>query len=216
MEVSGPMPAKPPLDAISLACAADVDLLLEQAAEGRGADWDGHQQLCVHCQAALGEFTALWGPVAELAAAPVAAPPGLVAAVVSEVRRLVSDIWYTVETTEAGVVRIAARIVAALARDSARMIPGVRVALGRSTHGKAAALAEKATFGHRHPNSAVGVLGRTAVVDLAVAIGYGNQAQQVAREIQRQVTKTLRDQVGLEDVTVNVTIDDVVDSDDGR
>jgi len=210
------MPALPLLDATSLPCGADVDLLLEQAAQGLGADWDAHQQGCVHCQAALGEFTSLWGSVAELAAAPVSAPPGLVAAVMSQVRRLVHDIWYTLEINEIGVVRIAARIVAALARDSARMIPGVRVALGRSTHGKAATLAEKATFGHRHPHAAVGVLGRTAVVDLAVAVGYGDPAHHVAREIQRQVTDTLRDQVGLRDVMVNVTIDDVVDSDDGR
>lgn len=211
--MSGPMPAEPPLDATSLPCDAEVDLLLEQAADGRGADWDAHQQLCVHCQAALGEFTALWRPVAELAAATVPAPPGLVAAVMSQVRRLVHDVWYTLEITEIGVVRIAARIVAALARDSARMIPGVQIALGRSTHGKVAALAEEATLGHQHPHAAVGVLGRTAVVDLAVAIGYGTPAHEVAREIQRHVTATLREQVGLRAVTVNVTIDEVLDSD---
>jgi uncharacterized alkaline shock family protein YloU len=216
MEVSGPMPAKTPLDAISLPCGVGVDLLLEQAARGRGADWDAHQRLCAHCQAALGELTALWGPVAELAAAPVFAPAGLVAAVMSQVRRLVHDLWYTLESTEIGAVRIAARTVAALARDSARMVPGVRVALGRSTHGEVAALAEKATFGHRHPHAGVGILGRTAVVDLAVAVGYGHPAHQVAREIQRHVTATLRDQAGLRDVTVNVTIDDVVDGEDGR
>lgn len=212
--MSGPMPAEPPLDATSLPCDAEIDLLLEQAADGRGADWDAHQQLCVHCQAALGEFTALWRPVAELAAAPVPAPPGLVTAVMSQVRRLVHDVRYTLEITEIGVIRIAARIVAALARDSARMIPGVQVALGRSTHGEvAAALAEKATLGHQHPHAAVGVLGRTAVVDLAVAIGYGTPAHEVAREIQRQVTATLREQIGLRDVAVNVTIDDVLDRD---
>jgi uncharacterized alkaline shock family protein YloU len=215
MEVNGLMPAKPPLDATSfLPCGADTDLLLEQAAQGRGADWDAHQQLCVHCQAALGEFTALWGPVAELAAAPVSVPAGLVAAVMSQVRRLMHDIWYTLEATEIGAVRVAARIVAALARDSAELVPGVRVALGRSTQGKFTALAEKGTLGHQHPGSAVGVLGRTAVVDLAVGIGYGHPAPQVAREIQRRVAATLRDQVGLQEVTVNVTIDDVFDSDD--
>jgi uncharacterized alkaline shock family protein YloU len=216
MEVISPMPAETPLDASSLPCGAHVDVLLEQAAEGRGADWDAHQQDCVHCQAALGEFAILWNPVAELAAAPVSAPPGLAAAVMSRVRRLVHDVWYTLEITEIGAVRIAARIVAALARDSARATPGVRVALGRSTHAKVAELAEKATFGHRSPDAAVGVLGRTAVVDLAVAVGYGDPAHQVARQIQRHVTKTLRDQVGLRDVTVNVTIDDVLDVDDGR
>jgi uncharacterized alkaline shock family protein YloU len=209
------MPANPPLGAASLPCGADADLLLEQAAEGHGADLDAHQEHCVHCQAALAEFTTVWAPVTELAAAPVSAPPGLAAAVMSQVRRLVNDVWYTLEVTEHGAVRIAARIVAALARDSARMIPGVRVALGRSSHGKLAALAEKATLGHRHPHAAVGVLGRTAVVDLAVAIGYDDQAQQVARQIQHHVAATLRDQVGLRDVTVNVTIDDVLDDNDG-
>ncbi len=202
------------LSAAVLPCGADVDLLLEQAAVGRGHDLDAHQRECVHCQAALGEFTALWAPVSELAAVPVPAPPGLTAVVMSQIRTLVRDIWYTLEVTEIGAVRIAARIVAALARDSARMIPGVRVALGRSTEGQTAALAEKATFGHRHPNAAVGVLGRTAVVDLAVAVTYQNPVHEVARDIQRHVTATLRDQVGLRSVTVNVTVDDILGADD--
>ena len=213
--MSSLIPAGSPLDSATLSCGADVDLLLEQAAAGRGADWDEHQQHCVHCQAALGEFTALWEPVADLAADSVPPPPGLVAAVMSQVRRLVQDIWYTLEVTEVGVVRVAARIVAALARDTARTIPGVRVALGRSTQGKLAALADKAAFGH-HADAAVGVLGRTAVVDLAVAVGYGDPAYQIARDIQRQVRSSLRDQVGLRDVTVNVTIDDVLDDDNER
>ena len=197
-----------------LPCGADVDLLLEQVAVGRGRDLDVHQRECVHCQAALGELTALWEPVSELAAAPVPAPPGLAATVMGQVRALVRDVWYTLEITEIGVIRIAARIVATLARDSARMIPGVRVALGRSTEGKTAVLVEKATFGHRHPNAAVGVLGRTAVVDLAVAVTYRDPVHKVARDIQRHVTATLRDQVGLRSVTVNVTVDDILDADD--
>jgi len=202
------------LSAAALPCGADVDLLLEQAAVGRGRDLDVHQRECVHCQAALGEFTALWEPVSELAAAPVPIPPGLAATVMSQIRALVRDVWYTLEITEIGVIRIAARIVATLARDSARMVPGVRVALGRSTEGKTASLAEKATFGHRHPNAAVGILGRTAVVDLAVAVTYRDPVHEVARDIQRHVTATLRDQVGLRSVTVNVTVDDILGADD--
>jgi uncharacterized alkaline shock family protein YloU len=197
-----------------LPCGADVDLLLEQAAVGRGHDLDGHQRECVHCQAALGEFTALWAPVSELAAIPVPAPPSLTAAVMGQIRALVRDVWYTLEITEIGVVRIAARIVATLARDSARMVPGVRIALGRSTESETAALAEKATFGHRHPNAAVGVLGRTAVVDLAVAVTYQDPVHEVARDIQRHVTATLSKQVGLRSVIVNVTVDDILGADD--
>jgi uncharacterized alkaline shock family protein YloU len=202
------------LDAVTLPCGAEVDPLLEQVADGRADDLDAHQRDCVHCQAAIAEFAALWEPVTETAASPVPAPPGLTVSVMSQIRILVRDVWYTLQATEVGTIRIAARIVAALARDSARMVPGVRVALGRSTHSRLAALAEKASFGHTHPGAAVGVLGRTAVVDLAVAVTYGDSAHVVAREIQQQVIATLRDVVGLQTVVVNVTVDDILPGDD--
>jgi uncharacterized alkaline shock family protein YloU len=199
------------LDAVTLACGAEVDPLLEQVADGRARDLDDHQRDCVHCQAAIAEFAALWAPVPEAAATPLAAPPGLTAAVMSQIRRLVRDVWYTLQTTEQGTIRIAARIVATMARDSARMVPGVRVALGRSSHGKLAALAEQGSLRHRHPHAAVGVLGRTAVIDLAVAITYGDPAHEVARDIQQHVIAALRQTLGLQTVVVNVTVDDVLD-----
>jgi uncharacterized alkaline shock family protein YloU len=118
------------------------------------------------------------------------------------------------QTNDLGSIRVAARVVAALARDSARMVPGVRVALGRSSHGRLAALVERATFGHRHPHAAVGVLGRTAAVDLAVAVSYGDPVHEVAKDIQQHVIATLRDTIGLKTVTVNVTVDDVLTDDD--
>ena len=216
--MNGPPPNRQPdrqlLRSVTLPCGAEVDLLLEQVADGRGADLNAHQRQCVHCQAAIGELTALWEPVTELAGNPVPAPPGLAAAVMSQIRVLVRDVWYTLQITNLGSIRIAARIVAALARDSARMVPGVRVALGRSTHSRLAALAERATFGHRHPHAAVGVLGRTAAVDLAVAVSYGDPVHQVAKEIQQHVIATLRDSIGLKAVTVNVTVDDVLTDDE--
>ena len=207
---AGEHAVRPLLNAVTLPCGADVDEVLEQVADGHAADLDSHQRDCVHCQAALAEFAALWAPVAETAASPVPAPPGLTAAVMSQIRVLVHDVWYTLQTTDLGTIRIAARIVGALARDAARMVPGVRVALGRSTHSKLAQLAEQATLGHRHPHAAVGVLGRTAVVDLAVAVSYGDPVHEVARDIQRHVIATLRDDVGLQTVAVNVTVDDVL------
>jgi uncharacterized alkaline shock family protein YloU len=96
------------------------------------------------------------------------------------------------------------------------MVPGVRVALGRSTHDKLAAIAERATRRHRHPHAAVGVLGRTAVVDLAVAVTYGDPVHEVARDIQQHVITTLRDNIGLQTVTVNVTVDDILTDEDLR
>jgi uncharacterized alkaline shock family protein YloU len=221
MEVTGPVDEPPTerqtlqalLNAVTLPCGAEMDLLFEQVADGHAVDLDDHQRDCVHCQAALGELSVLWAPVAEQATAPVAAPPGLTAAVMSRIRVLVRDVWYTLQTTDLGVIRIAARIVATVARDAARTVPGVRVALGRSTHSKLAAVVEKATFGHRHPHAAVGVLGRTAVVDLAVAVRYGDPAHEVAHDIQTRVIATLRENIGLQTVEVNVVVDDVLTDD---
>lgn len=201
--------AEPPQQ---LPCGADVDELLEQVAEGRGGERTPHQRECVHCQATLAELTVLWEPVATGFGAPVAVPDGFTAAVMSKVRRLAKDVWYTLELTDGGKITIAARIVATVARDAARRVPGVRVALGRSTAEKAAQLVEKATLGHRHPNAAVGVLGRTAVVDLALATSYGSPAHDVARAVQESVIAQLRETVGLKTVQVNVTVDDVLDA----
>jgi uncharacterized alkaline shock family protein YloU len=221
MEVTGSVDEPPAerqtirrlLNSATLPCGAEINLLFEQVADGHATELDDHQRDCIHCQAALGELSVLWAPVAERAASPVAAPAGLTAAVMGQIRQLVRDVWYTLQTTDLGVVRIAARIVAAKARDAARTVPGVRVALGRSTHARLAALAEQATFKHRRPHAAVGVLGRTAVVDLAVAVQYGDPVHEVARTIQQQVIKTLRENIGLQTVHVNVNVDDILTDD---
>ena len=39
-----------------LACGADIDELLEQAADGYAGQFTSHQQDCLYCQAALNEF----------------------------------------------------------------------------------------------------------------------------------------------------------------
>ena len=194
-----------------LACGADVDPLLEQVADGSGGQLNAHQRDCVHCRAAIGEFTALWDPVRELAATPVPAPAELTATVIRRIRRLVHDVGYTLQITDGGAIRIAACIVAVLARDSARLVPGVRVAFGRSSHRTLGAFAGDGPLGQR-PAAAAGVLGRTAVVDLAVAVNYGMPVQDVARDIQRQVIAALHHGLGLQNVTVNVTVDDVLDN----
>jgi uncharacterized alkaline shock family protein YloU len=193
-----------------LACGADVDELLEQAADGHAGQLTEHQDHCLHCQAALQEFSRVWEPVRRLAAEHVAVPAALKTTVASQIQKLLANVWYTLQLSDGGTIRIAARVVARIARDAARNVPGVRVAFGRSTHTKSADLAEKATLSHRRPHSAVGVLGRTAVVDLAIAVQYGDQLDAVAREVQQRAIAELRTKVGLKDIVVNVIVDDVI------
>ena len=193
-----------------LPCGADIDDLLEQAADGDAGQFTIHQRDCLYCQAALGEFARVWEPVRSLAAEQVAVPAALKSAVASQIRKLVADVWNTLQLDDGGAIRVAARVVARIAREAASGVAGVRVAFGRSTHSRMAGLAERATLRHRHPNAAVGVLGRTAVVDLAVAVQYGDQVDAVARAVQRRAIAELRSRVGLQDVTVNVTVDDII------
>lgn len=194
-----------------LACGADPDELLEQVANGNAAELNEHQRDCVHCQAALREFAELWAPMVSSADTPVPVPDDFTASVMKRVRSAAADTWYTLELTDGGKITIAARIVAQLARNAARRVPGVRVALGRSTAKKLARAAEAATLGHRHPHAAVGVLGRTAVVDLALAVTYGDPVHEVGHQVQQVVIDELRRNVGLKSVTVNVTVDDIID-----
>jgi uncharacterized alkaline shock family protein YloU len=199
------------LNAGSLACGADVDTLLEQVADGHARQLTDHQRDCVHCRAAIGELDALWSPVRELAAAPVPSPPGLATAVIGRIRRLVRDVGCTLEMTDGGAIRIAARIVAALARDSASRVPGVRLALGRTTHGALSEFAQDIMPAKRRAGTAAGILGRTAVVDLTVAVNYDRPVHHVARDIQKQVAAALRNDLGLRAATVNVVIADILD-----
>jgi uncharacterized alkaline shock family protein YloU len=193
-----------------LACGADIDELLEQAADGHAGQLTGHQRHCLHCQAALQEFSRLWAPVRSLAAENVAVPATLKAAVAGQIRKLIADVWYTLHLTDSGAIRIAAHVVATIAREAARNVPGVLAAFGRSTHGTTASRAGKTTPRHHHPHAAAGVLGRTAVVDLAIAAHYGSQLDTIAHQVQQRAIADLRAKAGLHDVTVNVTIDDVI------
>jgi len=137
-------------------------------------------------------------------------PHRLQASVMHQIDKLVQDVWYTLELTDDGAMRVAARVVATIARDTARRVRGVRVVLGRTTDTRVADLVAKATRRHRHQNAGIGVLGRTAVIDLAVAVTYGEQVHQVAHEIQRRVKAELQENLGLQTILVNVTVDDVL------
>jgi uncharacterized alkaline shock family protein YloU len=193
-----------------LACGADVDELIEQAAQGRAGHLTDHQRGCPHCQAALREFSRVWEPVRDLAAEQVSLPAAVRIAVARQIRKLTADPWYTLDLTDGGAIRIAARVAARIARDAARQVPGVRVAFGRSTRPRIAGRAEAATLGHHHPHEAVGVMGRTAIVDLAVTAQYGQELDTVGRALQERAIAALRNKAGLRDVWVNVTIDDVI------
>lgn len=192
-------------------CGADFDDLLEQIASGKGHDLTAHQRECTHCRAALAEIEQLWGPVAALAAERLEPPTDLVAKVMSLIRELAQEIWHVVLTGDRGVTRIAARVIAAIARRAAARAPGVRVVLGRSSRANIVADTVKATQQHQQPGSAVGIAGQRAVIDLAVVTDYDTRIPDVAANIRSLVIGELNELAGFDEVRVDIFVDDVTD-----
>ncbi len=159
----------------------------------------------------MAEVEELWAPIAALAAERLEPPADLVRKVMSLVRELAQEIWHIVIPSDRGMTRIAARVIAELARRAAARAQGVRVVLGRSSQAKIVADTAEATQQHRQPGSAVGIAGQHAVIDLAVVTDYGVRIVEVAQEIRRAVARDLFELTGLVEVRVDIYVDDVTD-----
>ena len=193
-----------------LPCGAAVAELFEQVAEGRQGQLSAHEAGCAHCRAALAEVGELWAPIRKLAAEKVTAPPGMLAGVMARVRELAREVWYAVLPPDRGSTRIAARVIGVIARRAAASVPGVRVALGRSTDPARVRITRRATDQHAYPGTAVGIAGGRVAVDLALAVGYGLSIPAVSARVQRAVISQVRAITGVRDIEVNVAVDDVL------
>ncbi len=182
-------------------CGVRVDELLDQVA-GHAAPRDpDHQRTCPHCQATLAELTALWQPVHDLAAENVRAPAHLLEAVMLRLRRLPRNMWHVVIPSDsgAGETRIAARVVAAVARLAAGSVPHVSLALG------AGHLAGQ----HADTTTDVAVAGTHVVIDVQIVVDHGARIPDVAAQVRTQITRHIAAHTGLTAAAVNVNVTDV-------
>jgi uncharacterized alkaline shock family protein YloU len=182
-----------------LACGADADDLLAQVACGRAGERSPHQQHCPHCQAALVEYDQLWSPVREMAATKVHAPEGILENALRRIRGAAENPSYGWLTGGDGTVRIAARVVVVTAREAAARVPGVRVALSRTT----------ATGSSGDPRVDAGVAGESTAIELTLSADYGEDLHALAQRIRVEVTEQVRALTGLDPVGITVVIDDV-------
>lgn len=191
-----------------LACGRRWSDVLAQVADGKARD--DHQQACPHCAAALAELGRLWAPVTAEARQPVTAPPGLVRGAMQRLRDVVPDDWYATVPTAGGRTRVAARVVAAIARRAATRVPGVAVALGRSSDPRLARAAARATQEHEAPGSAVGVAGSSGVLEVALVVAYGQDARALADDVRQAVRRDVAALAGVAELRVDVVVDDVL------
>ncbi|WP_168202629.1 Asp23/Gls24 family envelope stress response protein [Georgenia wutianyii] len=191
-----------------LACGASYDALLNQVAERTEPVDPDHQRACPHCRAALAELSALWAPVHELVDTDVRAPSDLLTAVMAQVRQLARHSWYAVIPTGRGETRIAARIIAAVARLAAQEVPSVTLALGggRTTLD---ATSSRVASPAGEPATDVGVAGTHVIIDIQIAVEMGTDIPTVVETLRAHVARTITNQLALTAAEVNVTVADV-------
>lgn len=195
-------------DGDRLPCGVSVDDLLRQVADGAPAANASHQRVCPHCRAALAELRELWAPVQQLTAEQVQAPRELLQVVMARVRELPRNTWYAVLDTDQGQTRIAARVIAAVARLAAEEVPSVTLALGGGR--TAAGLRPEQIAGDSGEAATdVGVAGTHVVVDVQVAVDLHAHIPSLASRARRLVTRRVSEHLGLSVDEVNVTVVDV-------
>ena len=195
-----------------LPCGVLVEDLLAQVADGTPAVDPDHQRGCPHCRATSAQLEDLWSPVRQVAEETVHAPPGLLQAVMAQVRELSRNSWSAVLLDASGRTRIAARVVGAVARLAAESVPHVSLALGggRIASPSDAAADRAGIVGPRgEPATDVGVSGTSVVVDVQIAVDYGAAVHRVAEQVRERIGHHIAAQTGLTAVQVNVAVVDV-------
>ncbi len=190
-----------------LPCGRLVEDVLAQVAAGRAGERDDHQQQCLHCQAALGEYDRLWAPVRELAGQQVTAPESIVENAMRRIRGAVEHRDYGVLDSGQGRTRIAARVVVVAARETAQAVPGVRVALSKHLADRAGAAGAGTDLGGAEVSA--GVAGRSTAIEITLAADYGIDLRRLGAQVRAEVVSRVRELTDLEPVHVTVIIDDV-------
>lgn len=192
-----------------LPCGQRVEDVLAQVAADRAAERNAHQRDCLHCQAALAEYDRLWSPVRDLAAEHVTGPDSIVETALARIRGAVEHADYGVLDSGQGRTLIAARVVVVAARETARAVPGVRVALSRHLVGRAGGDAAIGPDGRGDTEVSAAMAGRSTAIEITVAADYGIDLRRLGERIRAEVIARVRALTDLEPVHVTVIIDDV-------
>ncbi|SDY67365.1 Uncharacterized conserved protein YloU, alkaline shock protein (Asp23) family [Modestobacter sp. DSM 44400] len=215
--VDAPLPGRPGRGLPDrVPCGAMLDDLLEQVADSTPPADLAHQGTCPHCRAALAELGDLWTPVRRLAAVDVTAPPTLTSTIMERVHAMAAHGWHAVLTGQPGVTRIAAWVVAVIARRAVAGVPGVGTVVGQVTPPAAALGPVTAEYPSDRPSRAqrgaaagIGVAGRRVVVRVAVTAAAGIPLPALAEQIRRRVSAEVSTLTGLIVAAVDVEVTDL-------
>lgn len=190
-----------------LPCGADVEALLEQVADDVVPDaaTAEHQRTCPFCGPALEELAAAWAPLdAEDTAA---APETLQASVMERVVTHATHGWHAAVAAHDGMTRVAAWVVAVVARRAAAGVAGVHTVAGEVSPDGAAVTDVRASFRRRGQDETF--TGTAVVVSLTVTVGAGVPIPPLVAQVRRVVTRHVRLLTGLSAVRVDVHVADL-------
>lgn len=201
-----------------LPCGVVFDDLLEQVADDRAPNDAAHQANCPHCRATLAELTDVWAPVRDLTESDSEPPESLTTSVMQRVVAIATHGWHAVVTEPLGVTRIAAWVVAVVARRAAERVDGVGLVRGRISPPAAAIAQVRAAFdraqptqGQRNQAAGIGVAGRRVVVTIDITAEPGYPLPALAGQIRRSVIEHVSALAGLDVVEVDVRVVDLED-----
>lgn len=199
-----------------LPCGTRFDDLLDQVADDIPPSDPEHQASCPHCRATLAELADIWAPVRAVAQEPNPPPDTLTASVMERVVAIATHGWHAVLKDTPGVTRIAAWVVAVVARRAAAGVSGVGQVRGQISPSASAIADVKAEFdfaqptpGQRTQASGIGVAGRRVVVSITISAGAGQPLPALAEEIRTAVTRHVQALTGLDVIEVDVHVADL-------
>lgn len=214
--VDHPSPAPRPRQPERLPCGAILDDLLEQVADNRAATDPKHQSVCLHCRAALAELDDIWTPIRTLSEEQVPSPDSLTVSVMERVVAIASHGWHAVLREHSGTTRIAAWVVAVVARRAAASVPGVGQVRGQITPPAVAIADVRAEFDRAQPTAGqriraagIGVAGRRVVVAITITAAAEQPLLAIADEIRATVTRHVLALTGLDVVEIDVRVSDL-------
>jgi uncharacterized alkaline shock family protein YloU len=194
----------------TLPCGREPEQLLALAADEAPVAAFDHEATCPYCQQALQEFAELWRPVREWAHQDVETPLGLMATVISRVRKIAQSPRHVAAITARGTTTVTSWVLGLIAAAVTEATPGV----SRITPAPPSSLRSvgRPRFSVRYGADGVDITEvDEAAISLAIAMTAeaGSDLSDVADRVRHNVISAIGGATSIEVVSVDVTIGDI-------
>jgi uncharacterized alkaline shock family protein YloU len=188
-----------------LPCDTDPERLVGYAADGLRPPAGSHEAGCAFCQAAMGEFAALWRPVREWSTREVSVPDRFVAAVLVRVRRIAQSPRHAISASARGATVVTSWVLGLIAATATRDTPGVVAVTGAPTD-----LHRRAAVRYGADGVDIEEIDEAAIsVRTSISAGPVASLPDLADTVRRNVIAAIGDHTQLRVDAVDIDVDDL-------